>query len=258
MVNAPARYEIRSVTRALDVLIVVAELGEADLTGVARAAGLHPTTTLRLLESLRSRGFVRQRRGLYEIGPRAFEIGSTFLNRVSLPREAQGLVEELATRLNETANLGVLMDGEVLYLAIAQAQRELGIQASPGGRHPAHCTALGKMMLAHLHWHEVEEILAEHPPVEATPSTLVDPEALRRELGRVAQQGYAVDAEERTPGVVCIAAPIRDLTGAVVAAISISGPRLRLPRSRIPELAREVIHFGEEASQILGAPAAAL
>jgi IclR family acetate operon transcriptional repressor len=257
-VNTTARYEIRSVTRALDVLIQVSELGEGELSSIARATGLHPTTTLRLLESLRSRGFVRQRRGLYEIGPRAFEVGSSFLNRISLRHEAQELVEELATRMSETANLGVLVDGQVLYLAIAQAQRELGIQASPGGRHPAHCTALGKAMLAGLPWEEVEAILEAHPPEPLTPATLVDPEALRRELARVARQGYAVDAEERTPGVVCLAAPIRDLTGSVVAAISISGPKLRLPSRRIPALAREVIDIGNKASEILGAPDAAL
>jgi DNA-binding IclR family transcriptional regulator len=255
-VNTSSKYEIRSVTRALDVLLAVGDLGEGELTTVARTAGLHPTTTLRLLESLRSRGFVRHRRGVYEIGPRAFEVGSVFLNRVSLAREAQELVEELAARLNETANLGILVDGEVLYLAIAQARRELGIQATAGGRHPAHCTALGKALLAYLPWESVESILAAHPPVRLTPTTLVEPEELRVELERVARLGYAVDAEERTPGVVCLAAPIRDVTGRVVAAISISGPRLRLPRRRIRELAGEVIAFGDKASEILGAPAA--
>jgi DNA-binding IclR family transcriptional regulator len=255
-VKTPPKYEIRSVTRALDVLLAVSDLGEADLSSVARAAGLHPTTTLRLLESLRSRGFVRHRRGAYEIGPRAFEVGSTFLNRVSLAHEAQALVEELAARLNETANLGILVDGEVLYLAIAQAHRELGIQATPGGRHPAHCTALGKALLAYLPWESVESILAAHPPVRLTPTTLVEPAALRTELERVARQGYAVDAEERIPGVVCLAAPIRDVTGAVVAAISISGPRLRLPSRRVRALAGEVIAIGEMASEILGASAA--
>jgi IclR family acetate operon transcriptional repressor len=257
-VNTPPRYEIRSVTRALDVLLQVSELGEAELSSVARASGLHPTTTLRLLESLRSRGFVRQRRGLYEIGPRAFEVGSSFLNRISLRQEAQALVEELAAQVKETANLGVLVDGQVLYLAIAQAQRELGIQALPGGRHPAHCTALGKAMLAGLPWEQVEAVLAAHPPERLTPTTIVEPEALRRELARVARQGYAVDAEERTPGVVCLAAPIYDITGSIVAAISISGPRLRLPSRRIPAIAREVIEIGNKASEILGAPAAAL
>ena len=241
------RYEIRSVTRALDVLSVVGELGEADLTGVARAAGIHPTTALRVLETLRGRGFVRQRRGLYEIGPRAFEVGSVFLNRVSLPHEAQAIVEELAARVGETANLGVLVDGQVLYLAIAHAKHELGIQASAGGRHPAHCTALGKVLLAHLPWETVvESILEAHPPARLTSTTLVDPEDLRaraRRRGASGLRGRRGGAHARASS----ASPPRSATspGRVVAAISISGPRLRLPTRRIPATAKEVIEIAD-------------
>jgi IclR family acetate operon transcriptional repressor len=254
----PADYQIRSVTRALDVLTAVSELGEADLSTVARTVGLHPTTTLRMLESLRTRDLVRHRRGMYEIGARAFEIGSRFLNRKPLTHEAQGLVDELARRVNETASLGILDDGEVLYLAIADGDRELGIQSTPGGRHPAHCTALGKVLLAHLPWESVLTILERHPPVRLTPTTFVEPAALRKELARVMRQGYAVDNEERIPGVVCVAAPIRDQSGAVVAAISISGPSLRITSRRIPVLGREVVDVADEASVAMGAPAPAL
>ena len=186
-------------TRALDVLLTVSDLGEADLSSVARAAGLHPTTTLRLLESLRSRGFVRHRRGAYEIGPRAFEVGSTFLNRVSLAHEAQPLVEELAGRLNETANLGILVDGEVLPGDRPGPPRARD-PGDAGGRHPAHCTALGKALLAHMPWESVESILAAYPPVRLTPTTLVEPEALRTELQRVARQGTRSTRRSGRPG----------------------------------------------------------
>ena len=247
-------YEIRSVLRALDVLIALGERGQADLSTVARAAGLHPTTALRMLESLRSRGFVRQRRGRYEVGPRAFEVGSAFLSRISIAEEAQALVAELATLVNESASFGILDEGQVLYLAIAHGERELGIQSTPGGRHPAHCTALGKALLAHLTWEEVARIIKAHPPVRLTPATLIEPAEIRRELHRIARRGYAVDAEERLAGVVCIAAPIRDRSGGVVAAVSVSGPRLRLGKSRVPAVAAQVVEVAGKASAILGAP----
>lgn len=257
----PGQYQIRSVTRALDVLVALSELGRADLSTVAEAAGLHPTTTLRMLESLRSRDFVRQRDGSYELGPRSFEIGSRFLDHLSLAREAQSLVEELASRVNETANLGILDGGEVLYLAIAHGRSELGIQSVPGGRHPAWCTALGKVLLADLPPGAVESILRAHPPERLTPSTIVEPRALRRELDRVARRGFALDSEERIPGVVCVAAPIRDGTGEVVAGMSISGPRLRLSPGRLRSVAEEVVEVAGRASTYLGAtrdaPAAA-
>jgi IclR family acetate operon transcriptional repressor len=249
-----ADYQIRSVVRALDVLIAVSKHGPADLSTLARAVELHPSTTLRMLESLVSRDLVRRRRGLYETGAGAFEIGSTFLRSVALASEAQLLVEELAARVNETASFGILDRGEVLYLAIAHGQWELGIQSTAGGRHPAHCTALGKAMLAHLPWPEVEEILRDHPPERRTPTTLVEPADIRRELARVRRRGYAVDAEERVPGVVCVGAPVRDASGSVVGAISISGPELRLGRGRLSAVADEVVAVAETGSNILGAP----
>jgi DNA-binding IclR family transcriptional regulator len=249
-------YQIRSVLRAVDVLEAVSKHGAADLSTLAADVGLHPSTTLRMLESLRSRDMVRQRHRRWEIGARAFEIGSTYLSRVSLGQEAHHLVEELAERVNETASVGILDGGEVLYLANAHGQRELGIQSLPGGRHPAYCTALGKVLLADLSWESVEEILEAHPPVQRTPATLVEPAALRRELGRVVRRGYAVDAEERLPGVVCVGAPIRDATGKVVAAISVSGPRMRLGRDRVAAVADEVIAIADKGSAALGAPVA--
>ncbi len=249
-----ADYQIRSVVRALDVLIAVSKNGPADLSTLARAVELHPSTTLRMLESLASRDLVRRRRGLYETGAGAFEIGSTFLRSVALASEAQLLVEELAARVNETASFGILDRGEVLYLAIAHGQWELGIQSTAGGRHPAHCTALGKAMLAHLPWPEVEQILRDHPPERRTPTTLVDPDDIRRELARVRRRGYAVDAEERVPGVVCVGAPVRDASGSVVGAISISGPELRLGRGRLSAVADDVLAVAETGSNILGAP----
>lgn len=247
-------YQVRSVIRALDVLIAVSEHGPADLSTIARAVELHPSTTLRMLGSLQSRDLVRQRRGQYEIGARAYEIGSAFLRGVSLATEAQPLVEELAARVNETASLGVLDRGEVLYVAIAHGQWELGIQSLPGGRHPAHCTALGKAILAHLPWEDVEQILHDHPPEQRTPATLVTSADIQRDLARVRRRGYAVDAEERLRGVVCVGAPVRDSTGSVVAAVSISGPQLRLSSDRLPQVAEHVMAIADKGSTILGAP----
>jgi IclR family acetate operon transcriptional repressor len=115
---------------------------------------------------------------------------------------------------------------------------------------------LGKVLLAHLPWEEVEQILEEHPPVPRTRTTLVEPADIRRELARVRRRGFAVDAEERLDGVVCVGAPVRDSTGKVVAGISISGPRLRLGRGRIAAVADEVVAVADKGSVILGAPKA--
>ena len=195
-------YVVRSVARALDVLIALGEAGRAatnlELSGLV---GLHPTTTLRMLETLRSRGLVRQLADAsYEVGPRALDLGNAFLRRLSISRIAAEIAEELAAVVNETASVGVLDEGRVLYVAIAQGQQDLGIQSVPYARHPVHCTALGKAMLAAQPWDEASRILALQPREKLTQSTLVELGALRQELERIASRGYAVDREERTPG----------------------------------------------------------
>lgn len=223
--------------------------------GLARRVGLHPTTTLRMLESLRSRGMVRTLGGgAYELGPRVMDLSHAFLRRLSISRHANELAEELARRTGETASVGVLDDGRVLYIAIAHGQSELGIQALAFARHPLHCTALGKVLLAELPWDQAAAILARHPLDRMTPKTQVEPAALRAELERCAARGWGQDDEERVAGVRCLAAPIRDHSGAVVAAISVSGPAFRIARHGVEAVAAAVMAMAAEASARLGAP----
>jgi IclR family transcriptional regulator, KDG regulon repressor len=226
---------------------------------LARRLGLHPTTTFRMLETLRARAMVRPGgNGSYDLGPGTLELGRRFLSRISIARDAQELVEELAKRVQETVSVGALDDGEVLYIAIAHRQHEFGIQSSPYARHPAHCTALGKALLADLPAGKIEAIVAAHPLIPLTPRTLTDPAALQMELEAVRAQGYAVDDEERTPGVMCIAAPIRDHTGAVAAAVSMAGPAVRLREAGVARLAEIVKGAAGAMSERLGAPVALL
>jgi DNA-binding IclR family transcriptional regulator len=248
-------YVVRSVTRALDVLVALSEAeGPVDLGVLSTLVGLAPATTLRMVESLRTQNLVRRaRHGGYEVGAGAFQIGAAFLRTASVLRDAPGIAEDLASRVGETANVGVLDEGQVLYVAIANAQFELGILGTVGKRHPAHCTALGKILLAHLPWDEVLRVLEAHPPTAPIAGGLADREALRVSLALAAKRGFAIDDQERTPGVVCIAAPLRDHTNEVVAAVSISGPAIRITSTRIPELADKVMRAADEASSRLGA-----
>jgi IclR family acetate operon transcriptional repressor len=248
------RYQLRAVTRALDLLLAMADPpAPYELSTIARHVHLHPATALRHLESLRSRGFVRQLpNGNYELGARLFELGNAFAGAISIWRYANELAQELAASANETASVGILEDGQVLYIAIANGQRELGIQSSPGTRHPAYCTALGKALLASLPWSAVQLILARHPPVRLTDHTLVDPGDLREELERTTARGYSIDDEERHEGVFCIGAAIRDHTGSAVAAVSISGPKFRTTASGIDQLAQFVVDAASQTSRRLG------
>jgi len=157
------RYAVRSVVRALDILIVLStQNGPVSLADLAKETSLNPSTAFRLLESMRSRGFVRQAdsgRG-YQLDSRVVDLGSAFLRSVSIWDYARELADQLAEDVSETASVGVLDQGKVLYIAIARGQRELGIQSQSGTRHPAYCTALGKVFLADLPWAEAARSLS--------------------------------------------------------------------------------------------------
>jgi IclR family acetate operon transcriptional repressor len=234
---------VRAVTRALDLLIELSSWERpVGLTELARRVDLHPTTALRLLESLRSRRFVHQTADRsYVLGSQTFEVGSAFLRNVSVWSQANQLADQLATSTGETASVGVLDGGQILYIAISRGQQDVGIASAPGTRHPAYCTSLGKAIMAELPAESVARILRDDPPVRLTPKTLVDMDSMWRELALVRKRGYAVDNEERTPGVLCVGAAIRDHAGKPVGALSISGPATRMRDKGIAELGRSVV-----------------
>ena len=249
------RYVVRSVVRALDVLIVLStQTGPMSLADVAEESGLNPSTAFRLLESMRVRGFVRQADGGsgYQLAGRVVDLGSAFLRSVSIWDHARDLADQLAEDVSETASVGVLDQGQVLYIAIARGQRELGIQSQSGTRQPAYCTALGKVFLADLPWAEAAAILDTEPMIRLTPSTIVGKAEMREELETIRSRGYSVDNEERNAHVVCIAAPITDHTGRTVAAVSISGPAFRIREQGIENVARRVAERAVDASLRLG------
>src|SRR5262249_18473841 len=121
-------------------------------------------------------------------------------------------------------------------------------------RHPLHCTALGKALLAGLPWSEASRLLTMHPRDKLTERTMVELSALRQELERSEARGYAVDGEERAPGGTCVAAPIRDHPGQVAAAVSVSGATFRMRKHGLERLGRLVRRSAAEASERLGAP----
>lgn len=240
--------------RALDVLLAVAAArggGGADVSTVAAETGLHPSTVFRLLETLASRDFVEAVNGRYRTGPRAFEVGSSFLRGTSVWEYAPELSREVATASNETASVGILDNGRVLYIAIAHGQSELGIQSFAGTHHPAHCTALGKAMLAAMPWDQAEEILRSTNLVRLTPHTHTTLDDLKIELERVSAQGYAVDDEERNLGVRCVGAPIRDHAG-ILAAVSVSGPTFRMQGGAFEAARDTVVAAARDATARLG------
>jgi DNA-binding IclR family transcriptional regulator len=248
------RYVVRAIDRALTVLVLLAGTPTGmDASALARGAQLHVSTVFRILQTLKLRNFVVEAPGgLYRVGSKAFEVGSSFLRSTSLQSEGQMIVERLSEETGETASLGILDSDEVFYLAIAHGQRELGIQSNVGTRHPVYCTALGKVLMADLDWPEAKALLSRIERKRMTINTIVNIGRLREELLKVGSQGYALDAEERTIGVRAVGAPVRDHSGRVVAAISAAGPAFRIAGASHELLISQVQKLAAEFSQRLG------
>ena len=219
---------LQTVDRALAVLELLADhpegLRPAD---VAAAMGLNKVTTHRLLATLLNRHFVerQEENGRYSIGLRLIEISSLRLNNLELKTEAQPWLRRLVTQAGQPVHLAIYDQGEIVYIEKMETVHSIRMYSQIGKRSPVYCTALGKVLLAALPDEEIRAVLQGLTLRAFTPTTLTSPEQILAEIGQVRSQGFALDRQEHEPGVFCVAAPIRDYRGQVIAAVSTAGSR---------------------------------
>ncbi|MGB5933073.1 MAG: IclR family transcriptional regulator [Anaerolineae bacterium] len=229
------RYQIRAVERALDLLSTFSTSEpELSLTKLSSRLDLNPSTTFRLLMTLQSRGYLEQNpeNRKYQLGVACLELGSVFLNQSDIRKEALPILSSLRDDCEETVHLARLAGSEVVYLEKLDGLLPIGIMGSRiGGRAPAHCTGLGKAMLAYEPESEIRELCAESGLRRFTPNTITDLTELLGELACIRERGYAIDNEEHEADVTCVAVPIWNYRQKVVGAISVSGPAGRIDRA---------------------------
>lgn len=254
-------YKVQVMTRAIAILDrLAANDREMSLGELTDSLQLHKSTVHRLLMVLEGSRFVDRNAmtGRYRLGMRLFELGSKAVGNLSIRERARTRLERLAVETHETVHLCVLDHGEMLYIDKVEPQRSVRLASSVGRRIAVHCSAVGKAMLAFMDDRVIDEICPKNGLKAITKNTITKPALLRLELQKIYERGYAVDNEENELGVRCIAAPIFDYTGGVVAAVSISGPTFRVSPNQVPSLAKIVVAKANEISQELGAPARAL
>ena len=225
--QAAPRYQIRSVQRALTVLrTFLAHDSGISASLLSQETGLDPSTVFRLLVTLEAQGFVEvdPKSGKYQPGVVLLELGSRFLKNNDIRSRSIGHLERLRDRFGETVHLTVLDGNEVVYLEKLAGLRPIGFMSSRvGDRNPAHCTGVGKALLAYLPDAELARRYPNGRLKRYTAHTITSLKALRAELKSVRSLGYAVDQEEHEEGVKCVAVPTFDHQG-IAAAVSVSGP----------------------------------
>jgi DNA-binding IclR family transcriptional regulator len=256
-------YAIQTVSNALSLLQTFHSEEELGVTELSRRLGLHKNNVFRLLATLEQSGYVEQAPASdrYRLSFACLELGHAFARGRSLLREAQPLVEELSNTVRETAHLGVLNEYEVVHLAGWQPEELLSAGLRIGRRAPAHCTALGKILVGcgceNVRGAYERKVADAGALGSRTPATIVDNLKLHEHLREVASQGFAVDLEECAVGVCCAAAPVYDGKARLVASLSVSGPAVRLGQERlVRDVVPEVMACAERLSARLGAAVA--
>jgi IclR family acetate operon transcriptional repressor len=152
----------------------------------------------------------------------------------------------------ETVNLAIADQGEVVFLTQAESRQMMRAITRAGGRAPMHCSGLGKALLACMTEREVGAILHRHGMQRLTPNSIARPRALQEALSETRRRGYAVDDEEYAVGLRCVAAPIFDEHRSAIAALSVSGPTVRIPDKAVPALGRLVVASADRISAAIG------
>jgi IclR family KDG regulon transcriptional repressor len=252
-----SEYMIQAVSHALDLLeqFHSNDVDELGVTELSKRLKLHKNNVFRLLATLEFRGYIEQNKVTenYRLGLKSLELGQTFIKKMGLLHQAKPVLESLVEECNETAYVAIFKEGYIVYLDVVETHLTVRVVSRVGTRLPAHCTAAGKVHLAFMSDEELNSTLNEKELKAYTPHTITNMEVLKKELQKVAVQGYAFDNEELDLGVRCIAAPIRDYTRRIVGALSISGPSTRFTDQRLEqELTPLVVRAAEDLSTRLG------
>lgn len=246
---------VQSLDRALKILEVLGNHPKGlGVTNLASEVDLHKSTVHRLLVTLAQRGFVEQDRDTekYKLGLKILELSNKILTHMELRQEARPFLEELMEYANEVVHLCVMHEGEVVYIDKIEFPDAIRMFSQIGRRQPVHCTGVGKAILAYLPENKVVEILESKGMPRKAPNTITDIKEMLEHLKKIRQRGYAIDDVENEIGIRCIAAPIFNHTGEVIASLSIAGPESRLTSERIPELGAKVKETGLKISRRMG------
>jgi DNA-binding IclR family transcriptional regulator len=223
------------------------------ISEISRKTGYPKSKVHRVLLTMAKRGYVRKepQTDRYQVSLRFFALGGVALNKLESKQVATPFLEKLRDASGETAHLAVMDETGVFYIDKIESAQSIRMYSYIGRRAPIHCTGVGKVLLAYQPEHEVDALLSSGLK-RYTEHTITDGKKLKEELAKIRRLGYGVDNEELELGLFCIAAPIRNHLGQTVAAVSISGPGVRLTRSKIREFIPLVIRVASEISYSLG------
>lgn len=229
--TAQTRLERPMLLRSLKLLETVAAAGRGlSLADLATSLEVPKPTIFRLAQRLEEGGYLAREpgsRGGFTIGPRLLRLSLDTVRTSGTNPQRRAILQALGAALGETCNLSALAGSEVLYLDLVEAGGPLRVHLEPGLRVPLHCTAGGKLFLAHMPPTRRRRLLDNLELAPHTPATLTSKERLEEECAQILREGYSLDREEFLVGLIAVAVPVKNASGTVVAALTCHAPSAR-------------------------------
>lgn len=244
-----------SIVRVLRILEEIAKSEDGiGVTELANRLELNKSTVYRFLATLEEEQYLEQQETTkkYQSGIKLFELASRIVNQVDWTKDIRPFLVDLKDRVNETVHLGIIDNGEVVYIDKVECERSIRMYSRVGKRAPVYCTGVGKAILAFLSKEKQANIIKNIDYTKFTTNTIIDDTDLKKEIKIIRAQGFALDREEHESGVNCAAAPIFTHDGQVLGGISIAGPSSRVDEENLFELAAEVKETAQLISRRLG------
>jgi len=245
---------VQALDRGLEILSHVAAHPGRTLSEITEATGEAVATVFRALVTLQGHGMVEVEEPgqFWHVGPGAFRVGSAFLRRTKVVERARQPMEALMRETGETANLGIEVGDEVMFVAQVEAHEAIRAFFPPGTKGPMHSSGIGKALLAWYPEDRVQAILARKGLEKFTSLTITSDSSLLRDLAHTRDRGFAIDDQERAEGMRCIAAPIFNAHGEPVAGLSVSGPAFRVGLSDAARLGALVRAAADKVTEATG------
>lgn len=246
---------VQSIGRAFSILEVISASTEGiGLAELSKSVGLHNSTAFHLVKTMLDLGYTRQdpETKRYFIGHKLFGLAAGANNEANLVFVAGPILQDLTRLAGETCHIAIFTGDGVMTIAKSEGPSTIRMTERLGAARPAYCTAIGKALLASLSQSQFDDYLKRVELRSYTPNTIVDPARLRREVEGIRQAGVAIDDVEFNSEARCVAAPVYDFTGRIVAAIGISGPAWRITPDSTFRLGKIVSDCATKLSSELG------
>lgn len=253
--NEKEPVEVLSVIKTLRILEALADHEKIGLKELTEIVDGHKSTVYRFMRTLIDQGYAtRDENEQFSATLKMFQIGMCIFSRLDLSQVAEPVLKRVALLSEETVHLAKCEDKHLVYLYKIESSHSLRVSmmSKVGSNAPMYCTGVGKILLAWRTREELDEYLKECSFVRYTDKTIINALSLENELARIRENGYCFDDEEHEEGVRCVAAPVKDHNGNVVASLSVSGPAVRLSDERMQELVGLVMSSADEISNKLG------